>query len=77
MGRGYSAFTSKRHSKVRKLYKERVAELGDMAKYTSKEYFVEYISQKLKEDQEDYSDIRIRQILNMKQQEILQREIED
>lgn len=66
MGRGYSVFTRKRHRNVREMYNQRVSELGDMAKFTSKEYFVEYIYQALKEKGEDYSRASIIKILNNK-----------
>ena len=48
------------------MYNQRVSELGDMAKFTSKEYFVEYIYQALKEKGEDYSRASIIKILNNK-----------
>ncbi len=59
--RGNSAHTAKQHAEVRRLYRERVAELGDMAKHTSKCYFVDYIVEKT-----DYSAVRVAQILNSK-----------
>lgn len=57
------------HRIVRELYNQRRIELGDMAKHTSKEYFLDYISEKT-----GYAKITIRQILNRKQKEIDQRE---
>lgn len=59
--RGYSAHTAKQHAEVRRLYRERVAELGEMSKYTSKSYFIDYIVEKT-----EYSAVRVAQILNSK-----------
>lgn len=71
MGRGYSASTATKYKKVRKLYAERVKELGEMAKHTSRSYFVEYLIQKT-----GYCSATIRHILDMSQKEIKKREIE-
>lgn len=59
--RGYSAHTAKQHAEVRRLYRERVTELGEMAKHTSKSYFIDYIVEKT-----EYSAVRVAQILNSK-----------
>lgn len=74
MGRGYSAYTAIRHAEVRSIHKRRVAELGEMAVHTSKDYFVDYVFEELKRINKEYSKVRIRQILNMPQKEILLKE---
>lgn len=59
MGRGLSLKTAIHYAAIRNLYKKRYIELGDVAKYVSKTYFVEYIAEK-----RNCSESSVRQILN-------------
>ena len=76
MSKGYWARTAKEHATIRRLYKERVAELGELAKEMTRTYYYNYIKEKTG-GKAGYSISRIKQILNMKQEEINLREIED
>lgn len=68
MARGISSLTTEMYLKAISVYEERIKELGDMAKHTSKYHFVSHVAEKT-----GYKIPTVRKILAMTKKQIDER----